>query len=556
MIETQFQCQDISLENKLVSIYAKWGDLEEARRVFDGMPKRNVVSWTVMIAAYARHGLCDEALTLLYRMQGGEGIQPNQFTFASVLPACQNIEVLKEIHGEVVRLGFDSNVFVGNGLVDMYGKCGQIEVARQMFDKMPLRDVVSWNAMLAGYVQNGLVEEAIKLFGVMPERDVFSWNTMIAGYLQAGDVEKAYALFEAIPQRNIVSWNTMIAGYAQNGFIDKAFRLFEIMPERNVKTWNSLITGYANNGLIEEALQLFQSMPDCNVISWNAMISGYAQNGHGEEALELFRQMQLAEVKPDSDTFVVVLPACCTFASLEEGKEVHGVLIKNGFEIDVLVGNTLVGMYAKCGSIEDAHKMFDKMLQRDAVSWSAIIVGCAMHGCAKEALELFENMQLSGINPNHVTFIGVLSACCHSGLVDHGWQCFNSMSQIYHITPTMEHYGCMIDLLGRAGRLDEAQILINKMAIKPDADMWGSLLSACKIHTNIELAEWAAKELFELDPQNPATFVILFNIYAEVGRWVDMERVQKMMKDKKVKKKPGCSWIVVDKKTHAFLVGG
>eukprot|EP01018_Ginkgo_biloba_P001353 Gb_22629 [translate_table: standard] len=523
IIETQFTSQDISLGNKLVTIYAKCGSLVDARRVLDQMPERDMVSWTVMIAAYARHGYGEEALALFYKMQR-TGIQPDQFAFASVLPACASLAVLKEVHKEIIRSGFESDVFVVNALVDMYAKYGRVEDARELFNKMPQRDVVSWNAMIAGYAQNGHLNDALELFQKMPRRDV-------------------------------VSWTAMVAGYSQNGYVDEALKLFQRMPERNAVSWNAMIAGYAQNGHVDEALKLFEEMPKRNVVSWNAMIAGYVQNGHADEALRIFRQMQLTGVKPNEKTFASVLPACANLTALEQGKEIHEEIISSQFESDVFVGSALVDMYAKCGSIENARDVFDKMHQRDVVSWTAMIEGYAMHGYGKEALKLFEQMQHSGTNPNQVTLVGVLSACCHAGLVEEGRQYFDCMSHTYHIKPAMEHYGCMVDLLGRAGLLDEAQDLINKMPMTPDASVWRCLLGACRIHNNIELAECLAERLFELDSKNDAPYVLLSNIYAEAGRWDDIERVRKMMKDRRVKKKPGCSWIEVNKQMYAFLAG-
>eukprot|EP01018_Ginkgo_biloba_P001344 Gb_25868 [translate_table: standard] len=526
MIQTEFRCQDIALGNKLVTIYAKYGSLLEARRIFLQMPKRDAVSWTVMISAYGRQKQAKEALMLFCEMQR-TGILPNPFTFASVLPACANLASLEEgkkIHEEIIRSGFQSNVFVANAIIDMYAKCGSIDNARNVFDEMPQRDVVSWNSMITGYVLQGDLDEALKIFQKMTER-------------------------------NVVSWTAMVAGYAQSGHVDEALKLFQKMPKRNVVSWTAMIAGYAQNGNVFEALKLFQNMPERNVVSWNAMISGFAQNGHVEEALKFLRQMQLTGVKPNSNSFASVLPACASLAALEQGKEIHGEIIKSGFESDVFVGSALVDMYAKCGIIDDARHVFDEMPERNIVSWNAIIAGYAMHGCGVESLKLFEHMQDTGMNPNQVTLLGVLSACCHSGLLDEGWQYFYCTSQYYHITPVMEHYGCMVDLLGRAGHLDEAQDFINKMPIKADAIVWGCLLVACRIHNNIELAERVVEHLFELDPKNDAPYVELSNIYATAGRWNDIERVREMMKHKKVKKKPGCSWIEVNKQVHAFLVG-
>eukprot|EP01018_Ginkgo_biloba_P018360 Gb_34963 [translate_table: standard] len=556
MIQTGFK-PDIFLDTKIVIMYAKCGSLVDARRVLDEMPYRNVVSWTVIIGAYARHGSGEEALKLFYQMQR-TGIQPNHFTFTSVLPACANLAALKhgkEVHEVIIRSGFQSNVFVGSALVDMYVKCHSLENARQLFDKMAERNAVSWNAMIAGYVQNGHVDEALKLFQKMPERTVVSWTAMIAGYVQNGQVDEALKFFQEMPERNVVSWTAMVSGYAQNGNVDEALKLFQQMPERDAVAWNAMIAGYAQNGHVDEALKLFLEMPGKDVFSWNAMIAGYGQNGHFDEALELFRQMQLTGVKADSDTFASILSACANLAALEHGKDVHKIINRSGFESNVFVASALVDMYAKCGSIEIARQVFDKMPRRDVVSWNSMIVGYAIQGYGKEALQLFEQMRHSGIKPDHVTFVGILSACCHAGLVCDGWRYFNCMSRDYRITPAIEHYCCMVDLLGRAGHLDEAQDLINKMPLKPNVSVWGSLLGACRIHTNIKIGKYVAERLFELDPKNAAHYVLLSNMYAAAGRWDDVEKVREMMKERKVKKKPGCSWIEVKNKVYSFVVG-
>eukprot|EP01018_Ginkgo_biloba_P032089 Gb_22773 [translate_table: standard] len=465
IIQTGIKCQEeIFLGNGVVNMYAKCGTLVDARRAWDRMPKRNLVSWNMLIAAHVRHGYAEEALTLFYQMQRTD-IQPDQFTFPTVLTACANLAALeqgKEIHELIVRSGFQSDVFVGNALVDMYAKCGNVENARHVFEKMPQRDVVSWNAMIAGYVQYGHIDVALRLFRKMPARDV---------------------------------------------------------------------------------------------VSWTAMIAASARHGYCEDALTLFYQMRRTGIQPNQFTFASVLPACANLAALEQGKEIHENIVKSGLQSDIFVNNALVDMYAKCGSIENAHNVFDKMTQRDVVSWNVMIVGYAIHGCGKEALLLFQQMQQSVANPDHVTFLGVLSACCHAGLVHEGWQYFNCMSQCYNVTPAMEHYGCMIDLLGRSGHLDEAHDLIQKMPIKPDTVVWGSLLAACKIHTNIELGECAAEHLFELDCQSVTPYVLLSIIYATAGRRDGVEKVRKLMKDRRVKKRPGCSWIVVNKRVHAFVAG-
>eukprot|EP01018_Ginkgo_biloba_P013180 Gb_21047 [translate_table: standard] len=626
---------DRYLGNTLVHMYAKCGSLIDAQIVFKDMPKRDSFSWTVLIAAYSRHGLAEEALKLFHQMQR-TGIQPTQFTFASVLPACANLRALEqgmEIHEEIIRCGFQSDIFVESALVDMYAKCGSVEKARNVFEKMQNRNAISWTSMIAGYVQNGRGVEALNLFqhmqlaGVKPdantfasilpacgdsadleqgvkiheeitrsgfESDDFVESALIDMYAKCGNIDKARHVFDKMPQRNIVCWTAMIAGYVQNGQGMEALKLYRHMQlagvKANLNTFASvlracaiiaaleqgmeiheeivrsgfqsdlfvesaLVDMYSKCGDIDKARYVFDKVHRRNVVSWTTMIAGYVQNGQSVEALKLFQQMQLAGVKPNSSTFVSVLPACSNLAALEQGMEIHEDIIKSGVLSHAFVENALIDMYAKCGSIKMADNLFDKMHQRDAVSWTSMISGYAMHGCGIKALELFEQMENFGMNPNHITFVSVLSACCHAGLVDEGQKYFYCMSQYYRITPTMKHYVCMVDLLGRAGHLDEAQDFVDKMPIKPDATVWICLLGACRIHNNIHMADRVAEYIFQLDPKNPAPYVLLSNIYAAAGRWDDCENVRRMMKDRKIKKMPGCSWIEVNKQVYAFVAG-
>eukprot|EP01018_Ginkgo_biloba_P009818 Gb_14459 [translate_table: standard] len=477
IIRTRFKLHNC-LCTKVLIIYAKCGSLVDARRVLDEMPTRNEASWSAMIAAYARQGNGQEALTLFYEMQRS-GNQPNQFTFASVLPACANQAALKagkEVHASIIVSGFQSDIFVNNALVDMYAKCGQIQDAHHVFDKMPQRNVVSWSAMIAAFARRGHSGEALTLFHQMQ----------------------------------------------RSGIIPDQFAFASVLP------------ACGNMAALEHGKEVHRE-----IIRSGVQADIFVGNG----------------VVSNLVTFASVLPACANLAALQQGKEVHEDIIRKGLQYNVFVGSALIDMYAKCGSIKDARTVFNKMPQQNVVSWNSMIVGYAIHGCGKEALQLFEQMQHSGMEPDHITFVGVLSACCHAGLVDDGWQYFDRMSQDYHITPGGQHYCCMVDLLGRAGHLDEAHNFINKMPIKPSPDVWGSLLAACRNHTNIELGERVAERLFELDPENSAHYVLLSNMYARAGRWEDKEKVRKMMKDRRVKKTPGHSWIEVNNKVYAFLVG-
>ncbi|XP_057854000.1 pentatricopeptide repeat-containing protein At2g13600 [Cryptomeria japonica] len=564
----------------------------DARKIFDRMTERDTMSWNVIIAAYRKHGLPQEALALFHQMQK-TGVAPDQFIFASILPACAKMGALQQgmdIHERIIKSGFLSDVVIGNALIDMYAKCGRIREARKLFDKFPKRDVVSWNAMIAGYAQNGVLVEALRLFNEMPQADVVSWNAIIAGYVQNGFSEKALEMFKqmqlaqvqpdqgtfasilpacarmgALEQgmeihytisrselsRNVLIGNALIDMYAKCGNIQKARELFDKMSQHDVASWNAMIAGYAHNGNIDEASRLFEEMPERNLVSWNAIIAGYANNGFGEKALHVYKQMQQSGVQPDQCTFCSILPACAKMGALKQGMYIHQHIIESGLLLDV-VGSALIDMYAKCGSMQKARELFDSISLRDVVSWTSMISGYAMHGYGKDALKLFELMKNSRTYPDHVCFVCVLFACSHIGLVDEGCKYFITMSDFYCIVPTMDHYVCMVDLLGRAGHLEEALNFIIKMPIKPDVVVWVCLLGCCRSLQNLPLGEFTATLLSELDAINDSPYVLLSDIYAEVGRWGDVQKVRRLMKDRGIKKIPGCSWIEVHKMIHAF----
>eukprot|EP01018_Ginkgo_biloba_P026783 Gb_12573 [translate_table: standard] len=436
------------------------------------------------------------------------------------------------MHDFILRNSCESDVFVRTALIDMYTKCGNIETARELFDKMSNRNVVSWNAMIAGYAQNGHANEALTLFYQMQLQEEIPDSVTIVSVLHActrsGDLQQGRSVHNYIIQR---------------GF------------ESDIYVGNSLLAMYAKCGRVDVTRQLFDKMSKRNVVSWNAMIAGYTQNGHDNEALILFHQMPMVEMTPDLATILSVLLGCANLAALQQGKWIHGYIIRSGFESDICVENSLIDMYAKCGNIQIARQLFDKMTERDVVSWNAMIESYGMHGCGEDVLTLFSQMQQTGIRPDDITFIYVLSACSHAGLIKEGWQYFDYMTQNYGITPCMEHYACMVELLGRAGHLDEAQDFIEKMPLEPGASVWGGLLGACRIHSNIKLGKCVADHLFNLQPEHHGYYVLLSNIYAAAGRWDDVANVRTMMKDRGLKKPPGCSLIEVNNRVHAFLVG-
>ncbi|XP_057837809.2 pentatricopeptide repeat-containing protein At1g11290, chloroplastic-like [Cryptomeria japonica] len=525
---------DVVVATTLVDMYAKCGSIEKARELFDRMPQRDVISWNAMIAGYAQNGFIEKALEVYKQMQLA-GVKPNCITFASILPACANLGALEkgmDIHESIKDRGILSDVVVATALLDMYAKCGSIDKARELFDRMPERDVISWNAMIAGYAQNGFVEKALETFQQMQLACVKPNSTSFANILPAcakiGAFEQGVDIHRSI---------------MEGGFLS------------DIIVGNALVDMYAKCGSIEKAHELFKRMPQRDVISWTAMVAGYAQNGFVEKALETFKQMQLAGVNPNSTTFASILPACAKMGALEQGMDIHQSIMVGGILSDVVVATALVDMYAKCGSIDKARELFDRMPQRDIIAWNAMIAGYAQNGFCKDALKIFELMKHSGTNPGIVSFACVLYACSHAGLVDEGCMYFNYMSNPYSITATVDHYVCMVDLLARAGYLEDTLNFIIKMPVKPVVIVWMCFLGACRSHMNIGLGVFTATLLFDLDPKNSATYVLLSNIYAELGRWGEVQMVRRLMKDRGIKKIPGCSWIEGHKMVHVFHAG-
>lgn len=343
--------------------------------------------------------------------------------------------------------------------------------------------------------------------------------------------------------------------YAVCGEMKSARRMFDKMPQRDVVTWNIMMSQLIKKGEVEGAYGLFCLMPERNVRSWTAMISGFVQCGMAKEGVGLFLEMESESLRPNEVTVVAVLAACADLGDLEFGRRVHWFVKRNGFERNVHVCNTLIDMYVKCGCLEEGCEVFDGMVERTVVSWSSLIAGFAMHGKGEEALKMYGEMIESGVKPNHVTFVGILHACSHMGLVEKGRAFFTIMSRDYGILPRLEHYGCLVDLLSRAGQLKEAHEVILNMPMSPNGVVWGALLGGCRLHKNIELAEEAMRHLSKLDPLNDGYYIVMSNVYAEAGKWEEVVRMRKLMKNRGVKKTPGCSSITVDGVVHEFVAG-
>ncbi|CAL5347445.1 unnamed protein product [Camellia sinensis] len=406
---------------------------DSIRKVFEMMPNRDLVSWNTVIAGNAQNGMYGEALEMVREM-GNANLQPDSFTLSSVLPIfAEYVDVVKgkEIHGYAIRHGFDTDVYIGSSLIDMYANCTRVEDSCRLFNLLPHRDSVSWNSIIAGCVQNGLFDEGLKLF----------------------------------------------------------------------------------------------------------------------------RQMLLAKVKPSTVSFSSIMPACAHLTTLHLGKQLHGYIIRGSFDDNMFIASSLLDLYAKCGNIKIARWIFNSMEQHDMVSCTAMIMGCALHGHAHEAITLFKKMETEGVKPNSVAYVAVLTACSHAKLVNEAWQYFNSMIHDYGIAPCLEHYAAVADLLGRAGRLEEAYEFISSMHVRPPGSVWSTLLAACRVHKNIELAEKVAEKIFTADPDNMGAYVVLSNTYSAAGRWKDAAKLRTTMRDKGMRKKPACSWIEVKNKVHAFVAG-
>ncbi|KAJ7536559.1 hypothetical protein O6H91_12G073800 [Diphasiastrum complanatum] len=513
---------DVSIASTLVDMYAKCGCVDNARYVFDNMHERNVVSWTAIIAGYAQHGLGKEALDL-YEQMKQEGVQPDNVTYVVLLKACAGMAALqqgKQLHLDIIEAGFESDAIVGSTLVDMYAKCGRIEDACRVFTNMHEQNVVSWTAIIAGYAHHGLGKEALDLYEQMKEEGV---QPDIVTYVV---LLKSCASIVALEQGKQLHLDIIKSGFASDVIVGSA-----------------LVDMYAKCRCLEEARQVFNNMHERDVVSWSVMISGYAEHGLGKEALDLSEQMKQEGVQPNIVTYVVLLKSCASIAALEQGKQLHLDIIESGLDSDVVVGSTLVDMYAKCGRIEDARQVFNNMHERNVVSWNAMIAGYAQQGFGKEALALLEQMQREGIRPDEVTYVGVLSACSHSGLVDKGRHVFDSMCKDHAVIPTMDHYVCMVDLLGRAGCLADAEDFVGKMPIQPNVVVWMTLLGAARNHGEVEIGRRAFDCVVKLEPENAAPYVLLSNIYAAAGLRDEIAKIRKEMNDAVVEK---IAWVQLD----------
>ncbi|KAK4798197.1 hypothetical protein SAY86_030523 [Trapa natans] len=521
------------LITKLLNASSNLGEILYGRKLFDEFPEPTVFLWNAIIRGYSRQGMFRQALEMYCEMEKA-GVSPDSFTFPYILKASSELstfEMGRRIHGQIFRHGFEGDVFVQNGLIAHYAKCGMINLARMVFDGLDNRTIVSWTSLISGYAQNGHPMEALKIYSQMRRKNVFpDWIVLVS-------ILRAYTDVDDLQQ-----------GKSVHGLVIK------IGLEKEPDLLISLTSFYAKCGHVTIARTFFNQMDTPNLILWNAMISGYAKNGCAKEAVDLFRDMIFRNIRTDYITVTSAVSACSQIGSLELAKWMGDYIRKSNFKEDIAVRTAIIDMYAKCGSVSLAHEVFNQTDDRDVVMWSAMIVGYGLHGKAWEAIELFNKMKNACVDPNDVTFIGLLTACNHSGLLKEGWELFHRM-QHYGIEPRHQHYACVVDLLGRAGQLGQAYKFIMKMPIQPGVSIWGALLSACKIYCHVSLGEYAAEKLFLLDPHNTGHYVQLSNLYASARLWDQVRRIRILMRERGLTKEFGYSFIEINGKLQVFRVG-
>lgn len=633
---------DVFVSNSLVTMYGKFGYLEDAVKVFDKMPQRNLVTWNAMILGVLENGCFRESIDLFVELlMSEEGLVPDVVTLVTLLPVCgdeKDVLVGRMLQSLAVKLGLYHDTMVQNALMDMYLKCGCMIEAGMILERIENKNVVSWNLMILGCAKEGEAEQTFQLLRNMQsggrcvkpdqvtvlnvlkaclhrlqllkvkelhgysirhaiECEQFVANAFILAYARCecgSTLSMAENVFKMMKNMSSSSWNALISGYAQNGNPLKALDLFAKMTSLGFKPdWysigslllacaelkllqygkethgfvirngletdlhiiNSLISFYIQCENPLSARIMFDGLKNKNFVSWNAMITGYSQQKQPNEALDLFRNMVSSGIQPNEIAVTSVISACTQLSALRLGKSVHCFTLKKNLTTDVYINSSLIDMYSKTGCIKSSQNVFNQSDKKQIGLWTVLISAYGIHGNANEAMKLFYEMQSLNMKPDHFTFISILMACNHGGLVKEGLKIFNEMQTIHGVKPKLEHYACLIDMLGRARRFDDAMMLIYEMPEEPDARIWSSLLSSCRVHGNIELGKRVADMLLQLDPNKAENYVLSSNLFASFCKWDDVRIMRQRMKKLGLKKEVGCSWIEFEGKVYTFFAG-
>ncbi|XP_062143761.1 pentatricopeptide repeat-containing protein At4g21065-like [Alnus glutinosa] len=573
--------QILNVGNHILNLCVKSQDLDYAQKLFDEISDRDVRTWTILMSGYARIGASRMVLDLFKDMQI-EGVRANQFTLSSVLKCCSSVSDLrmgKGIHGWILRNGIKLDVILENSVLDFYVKCGTLDYAEKLFELMVEKDTVSWNIMVGANLLVGDMEKSLDMFRGLPYKDVASWNTIIDGLTRNGyertALELLYEMVKNGPAFNKITFSialvlvsslyTMDLGRQIHGHILRS----GFQKDGFVRT--SLIDMYCKWGKMEKASIIFRKMPlpcvreknskftsdelTTEIVSWSSMVSGYVRNGEYEDALKMFISMVRDQVEVDRFTVTSIISACADAGILELGRQIHAYVQKVGHTIDLHFSSSSIDMYAKCGCLDDAWTAFKQTVNLNVVSWTSMIIACALHGKGRKAVWLFEQMMHKGIKPNEVAFVGVLSACSHAGLLEEGYKYFRLMKEVHCIKPGVEHFTCMVDLYGRAGHLDKAKEFIHENGISHLTAVWKSFLSSCRLHKNIEMGKWVSETLLQLEPLDSGPYILFSNMCATSERWEEAAKMRSLMQQRRINKVPGQSWIQLKNQVHTFVMG-
>ncbi|KMZ69205.1 putative Pentatricopeptide repeat-containing protein [Zostera marina] len=538
-----------------------------ALQMFDTIPKPDSILTNSIVATCSKLSLYSEALEVFFSSHR-RGTQLAFFSIPPVIKACALFSAFhegKQLHSHIVRSGFWSNSFILTAMIDFYSKNEDLSSARKVFEEVPVKDPVTYNCLISGYSKAGDVLAARQLFDEMTEKSLVTWNSMISCYAHSDNVMEGLILFQRMQlekvEANEITLVTILSMCARLGDLEMGLKIKKLIDGNEkmggliVRT--AVLEMLVKGGSVDEARLEFDEMDHRDIVAWTAMISGYAQNGRPKDALDLFEKMKLeTRVKPNKITLTCVLSACGQLGSVETGERIGRYVEEHTSTQNIYIGSALVDMYSKCGNIRKARKVFDEMPYKDIVSWNSMIRGLAYNGLANEAIDLYRTMVERELEvPTELTFIALLTACTHAGLVELGLQFYNSMKVKYNMNPKVEHSACIVDLLCKCGRLEDAYMFIHEMDVEPNVIIWGTLLSACRVDSShVELAEVAMEKLQAMEPDNSANYVLMANIYGSAGRWREAVKMRRLMKDKHVTKCTAYSWIELDNIIHKFMV--